>query len=76
VPLRALGVSASGEVGQRPEGSFGFVSVELDVLLETDSGFEAEARSAAEEAERSCLVAASLDTPVRLVLDVRAAAAA
>jgi organic hydroperoxide reductase OsmC/OhrA len=50
--------------------------LDLDVVLETDPGPEAEARSAAEAAERGCLVAASLDTPVRVALDVRAAAAA
>jgi organic hydroperoxide reductase OsmC/OhrA len=76
VPLRALGVHAVGEVTQRPDGRFGFVSVDLDVVLETDPGREADARSSAEVAERDCLVAASLDTPVRVALDVRAAAAA
>jgi organic hydroperoxide reductase OsmC/OhrA len=76
VPLRALGVHAAGAVGPRPDGRFGFVYIDLDVMLETDPGHEADARSAAEEAERSCLVAASLDTPVLVALDVRAVAAA
>jgi organic hydroperoxide reductase OsmC/OhrA len=76
VPLRALGVRAAGEVTQRLDGRFGFVSVDLEVVLETDPGWEGDARSAAEEAERQCLVAASLATPVLVALDVRAAAAA
>jgi organic hydroperoxide reductase OsmC/OhrA len=76
VPLRALGVRAAGEVTQRRDGRFGFVYIDLDVMLETDPGCETDARSAAEEAERSCLVAASLDTPVLVALDVRAVAAA
>ena len=76
VPLRALEVHGSGDVSQRPDGKFGFVSVALEVMLETEPGFEAEARAAAHEAERTCLVAVSLDTPVELRLDVRTAAQA
>ncbi len=73
VPLRSLDVSARGSVGQRPDGPFAFTEIELDVELVTDAGFEEEARLAGEAAERGCLVAASLDVPVRLELDVRAA---
>jgi organic hydroperoxide reductase OsmC/OhrA len=76
VPLRALGVRAAGEVAQRPDGRFGFVYIDLDVRLETDPGYETDARSAAKAAERSCLIAASLDTAVLVALDVRAVAAA
>jgi len=76
VPLRALVVESSGDVTQRPDGRYGFVSVDLEVELETDAGFEAEAKAAALDAERSCLVAASLDTPVHLTVHVRTAAAA
>jgi organic hydroperoxide reductase OsmC/OhrA len=76
VPLRALGVRAAGDAAQRLDGRFGFVSVDLDVMLETDPGREGDARSAAEEAERRCLVAASLATPVLVALDIRTAAAA
>jgi organic hydroperoxide reductase OsmC/OhrA len=76
VPLRALGVRAAGDVTKRLDGRFGFVLVDLDVVIETDPGWESDARSAAEEAERGCLVAASLATPVLVALDVRAAAAA
>ena len=76
VPLRALEVRGSGDVTQRPDGRYGFVSVDLEVELETDAGFEAEAKGAALDAEAGCLVAASLDTPVHVRVNVRAAAAA
>jgi peroxiredoxin-like protein len=76
VPLRALRVGAAGEVTQRPDGRFGFTVIELDVALTTDPGREADARDVAVAAEQACLVTASLDTPVRLALDVRAAFAA
>jgi len=75
-PLRALEVHSSGDVGQRYDGRYGFVAVDLEVTLETDAGFETEARGAAVDAEQTCLVAASLDTPVNLAVQVRTAAAA
>ena len=70
VPLRDLDVSARGQVGQRPEGPFAFTGIELDVNLVTDTGFEEEARRAGEAAESGCLIAASLDFPVHLELNV------
>lgn len=76
VPLRALGVAGTGEVGPRPDGRYGFAAVQLEVELETEPGFETEARAAALDAERTCLVAVSLDTPVEVSLHVRQAAAA
>jgi organic hydroperoxide reductase OsmC/OhrA len=76
VPLRGLEVRSSGDVTQRHDGRYGFVSIDLEVELETDTGFEDKARGAALDAERSCLVAASLDTPVRVTVRVRTAAAA
>ena len=75
-PLRALGVHGTGAVTQRPDGKFGFTEIGLEVVIATDPGYESEARAAAEAAERSCLVAVSLDLPVRVTLDVRTAAAA
>ena len=75
-PLRALDVHSSGDVSQRPDGRYGFVAIDLEVSFETDAGFEAEARGAAVDAEQACLVAASLDTPVNLAVQVRTAAAA
>ncbi len=76
IPLRALGVEAAGDVTQRPDGRYGFVAVALRVEVETEAGFEGELRGAAADAERSCLVSASLDTPVHLHVDVRTATAA
>jgi organic hydroperoxide reductase OsmC/OhrA len=76
LPLRALGVQGTGAVTQRPDGRFGFTEIALEVVLATDPGHEADARDAVEAAERSCLVAVSLDAPVHVTLDVRTAAAA
>lgn len=73
LPLRALDVRAAGDVTLRPDGRFGFTVVELDVVLETDPGFEDTACLSAEMAERACLVAESLDTFVHVELDVRSA---
>lgn len=73
VPLRALEIAASGHVTQRTDGRFGFTEVVLGVALTTDPGFEQQAVEAAETAERGCLVASSLDLPVRLELEVRTA---
>jgi len=61
---------------QRPDGRFGFTAIELDVVLATDPGREEDSRSSVAAAERSCLVAVSLDTPVQVSLQVRTAAAA
>ena len=73
VPLRTLDVAARGRVDQRSDGPFGFTAIELEVELVTDAGFEDEARLAGEAAERGCLIAASLDFPIELDLNVRAA---
>ena len=72
-PAPRLGVAARGRVARRNDGRTGFVEATLDVTLTTEPGREEEAIAAAEAAERGCLVAASLDVPVRLALDVRAA---
>ena len=73
VPLRGLEIGASGHVTQRSDGRFGFTELVLQVALDTEPGFEAEAAEAADAAERGCLVSSSLDFPVRLELDVRPA---
>jgi organic hydroperoxide reductase OsmC/OhrA len=75
VPIRGLEVDASGSVTQRRDGRFGFTEVVLQVGLDTENGFEAEAAAAADAAEQGCLVASSLDFPVRLDLEVRTAPA-
>jgi organic hydroperoxide reductase OsmC/OhrA len=76
VPVHRLQVRSFGDVTRRPDGRFGFVGVELTVELETDAGLEGEAQGALLDAEESCLVAASLDTPVTVHAHVSAAAAA
>jgi organic hydroperoxide reductase OsmC/OhrA len=58
---------------RRNDGRFGFTQVVVHALVDTESGFEAEAAKVGEDAERGCLVAGSLDFPVRLELDVRTA---
>jgi organic hydroperoxide reductase OsmC/OhrA len=73
IPLRGLEVGASGRVTRRNDGRFGFTEVVVHALVDTEPGFEAEAEKAGEDAERGCLVAGSLDFPVRLELDVRTA---
>jgi len=76
VPVRSLEVRSFGDLSRRPDERFGFVGVQLAVELATDPGYEAEARAAALDAESSCLVVASLDTPVRVHVGVSARAKA
>ena len=76
VPLLKLVVDGSGAVSRRPDGAYGFVSVDLEVELETAAGRERDARAALDDAERTCLVAVSLDTPVDVRASVTAAHAA
>jgi len=76
VPVRSLTVRTFGDVTRRPDGRFGFVGVELAAALETDAGCEGEAEGAVLDAEASCLVVASLDTPVHVHANVTAVAAA
>jgi organic hydroperoxide reductase OsmC/OhrA len=76
VPVRSLEVRSFGDVSRRPDERFGFVGVELAVELATDPGYKAEARAAALDAESTCLVAASLDTQVHVLVHVSAGAKA
>jgi organic hydroperoxide reductase OsmC/OhrA len=64
VPLVELDVCADGIVGQRSDGRFGFTRLEQVVELVTEPSFEAAARELVERAERTCLVAASLDVEI------------
>ncbi len=64
VPLVDLDVVAEGVVGQRADGKFGFTRLEQVVELVTEPGFEDAARELVRRAERTCLVAASLDVEV------------
>jgi organic hydroperoxide reductase OsmC/OhrA len=70
IPLRGLEVDASGHVTRRSNGPFGFTEAVVHAVVETDEGFENEARDAADTAEHGCLVANSVDFPVRVELDV------
>jgi organic hydroperoxide reductase OsmC/OhrA len=73
LPLRDLDVRGTGHVSKRSDGRFGFVGVELEVEIETDSGYEEPVEEAVRASERHCLVAAALDVPVRVETCVRAA---
>ena len=66
-----LKVDADGVAGKRDDGRFGFTRLLLRLELETEPGDEAQARALAEEAERTCLVSASLDLPVVATIVVR-----
>lgn len=76
VPIRALDVHGDGVVGRREDGRFGFVRLEQRVSLETDAGFEEQARALVAEAEAGCLVAVSLDLPVETGVEIAVVAAA
>ena len=74
VPLVSLDVCADGIVGQRPDGRFGFTRLEQVVELVTEEGFEAAARELVGQAERTCLVAASLDLEIETTVACYSAA--
>jgi len=67
----SLRVDGDGVAGKRSDGRFGFTRLLLRLDLETDPADEAQARALAEEAERTCLVSASLDLPVETLIEVR-----
>ena len=66
-----LNVDADGIAGQRPDGRFGFTCLLLRLEIETDPAHTEQARELAEQAEATCLVAASLDLPVETAIDVK-----
>ena len=67
----SLKVDADGVAGRRDDGRFGFTRILLRLELETEPEDDARARELAEEAERTCLVSASLDLPVEATIVVR-----
>ncbi len=71
LPYASMNVNADGVAGKRGDGRFGFTRLELRLELETEPRVEAQARALAEEAERTCLVSASLDLPVETVIEIR-----
>lgn len=76
VPLQGLSVSAVGIVGPRADGRMGFVGIEQIVELATEADHEQAARAVVARAEQGCLVAVSLDLPVKTKVDIRVAAEA
>lgn len=70
VTVEKLSVSGDGVAGMRPDGRFGFTRLELRLEVETDSTSQERARELAEQAERTCLVSASLDLPVETATEV------
>jgi len=74
VPLVELDVAAEGVVGQRADGRFGFTRLEQVVELVTEPGCEDAARELVRRAERTCLVAASLDVELETTVVCRVAA--
>ena len=72
----ALNVHGDGVCGARDDGRFGFTRLELRLAVETDPGTETEVRELAAQAEDSCLVSASLDLPVEVVVEVNSSVVA
>jgi organic hydroperoxide reductase OsmC/OhrA len=75
VPMHALSVDAVGTVGQRPDGRFGFTRIDQTVAAETDDEHAELLRELIAQAEKTCLVAVSLDLPVETTVEIAAAAA-
>jgi organic hydroperoxide reductase OsmC/OhrA len=67
----SLSVDGDGVAGMRADGRFGFTRLLLRLEVETAPAGEAQARRLAEEAERTCLVSASLDLPVETEIVVK-----
>ena len=71
VPLHGLSVEGVGVVGKRElDGKTAFLEVELGVAIDTDEEHVANARKAADRAERHCLVALSVSVPIRVYTTV------
>jgi len=73
IPLLRTTVGGVGHVTRRADGRFGFVVIELALDITTEPGFEEEARRAARATEAGCLIAAALEIPVELELNVHVA---
>jgi organic hydroperoxide reductase OsmC/OhrA len=67
----SLKVDADGIAGQRSDGHFGFTRLLLRLEVETDPADAEQAHGLADQAEQTCLVSASLDLPVEVVIEVR-----
>lgn len=67
-----LSVDATGVVGRRDDGHFGFIRIEQHVRIGVAAGDEERARAIVERAEASCLVAVSLDVEIETAIEVLA----
>ncbi len=67
-----LRVDATGVVGRRDDGRFGFIRIEQHVRIGVGAEDEERARALVEHAEASCLVAVSLDVEIETVVEVLA----
>jgi len=74
--VETLHVSGDGVASMRPDGRFGFTRLELALRIDTDVADATRAHELAEQAERTCLVAVSLDLPVETTVEVRTPLAA
>ena len=66
----SLSVDADGVCSLRSDRRFGFTRLLLRLELETDAAQESLARQLAEQAEETCLVSASLDVAIEMVVEV------
>lgn len=74
--VEALEVTGDGVASMRQDGRFGFTQLELRMRIDTDVATAARARELADQAERTCLVAVSLDLPVETIVEIRTPLAA
>jgi organic hydroperoxide reductase OsmC/OhrA len=72
VPLHAVEVGVAGHVTRRDDGRLGFIVIELEVEVVTDSEFVEHAQVVALRAKEACIVTLALDVPVHLRVSVRA----
>jgi peroxiredoxin-like protein len=72
IPMRELAVDATGIVGRRDDGRFGFTRIEQHVAIAVAAEDEERARALVERAESSCLVRVSLDVEVETSVEVLA----
>lgn len=68
--LEELSVDATGVVGRRDDGRFGFTRIEQRVRVAVPVGEEQRTRQLVERAESTCLVAVSLDVAVETQIEV------
>ncbi|HEX5450215.1 MAG TPA: OsmC family protein [Gaiellaceae bacterium] len=71
--LSSLRVEGEGVVGTRDDGRFGFTGLKLQLRIVVPPAEADVATELAHEAHERCLVAVSLDLPVDVEIDVRAA---